>query len=214
MRREDTVTEDEVKSAANRLLDALIFAPAGLALTAAEEFPRLAEKGKHRIEGQVNTARVVGQFVVQMARSQLEQTLRRPTAKPAPSSSPQRTPTGVDSHPEADGAPSAREEWSGSPGSESRSLIPGGAPSVGATNGTSSAESLAIPGYDTLSASQVVQRLGGLSLHELEEVRTHEVEHRHRRTILNRVDQLLNLATGGPADHVGAATDADVAPPD
>jgi hypothetical protein len=58
---------------------------------------------------------------------------------------------------------------------------------------------LGIPGYDSLSASQVVQRLGGLSHPELEAVRDHELAHRHRRTILNRVDQLLGGAA--PEQH-------------
>jgi hypothetical protein len=49
---------------------------------------------------------------------------------------------------------------------------------------------LAIPGYDLLSASQVVQRLAGLSPEELEEVRAHEASHRGRKTILTRIHQL------------------------
>jgi hypothetical protein len=61
----------------------------------------------------------------------------------------------------------------------------------GAPNGSGSPTSLAIPGYDSLSASQVVQRLEGLSAAELEEVRSHEAGHRQRRTILHRVEQLL-----------------------
>jgi hypothetical protein len=61
---------------------------------------------------------------------------------------------------------------------------------VGA-NGNGSLRPLAIPGYDSLSASQVVQRLAGLSQAELIDVRAHEQSHRHRRTILNRVEQLL-----------------------
>jgi hypothetical protein len=51
---------------------------------------------------------------------------------------------------------------------------------------------LAIPGFDTLSASQVVQRLDGLTADELMAVRMHESGHRGRRTILNRVEQLLD----------------------
>lgn len=49
---------------------------------------------------------------------------------------------------------------------------------------------LAIPGYDTLSASHVVQRLAGLSTAELEAVRAYEADTRGRRTILNRIAQL------------------------
>jgi hypothetical protein len=52
------------------------------------------------------------------------------------------------------------------------------------------ASALAIPGYDALSASQVVQRLAGLAPDELEAVRTYEAATRGRRTILNRIAQL------------------------
>ena len=52
--------------------------------------------------------------------------------------------------------------------------------------------SLAIPGFDILSASQVVQRLDGLSRSELVAVRAYETSTRGRRTILSRVDQLLD----------------------
>jgi hypothetical protein len=52
------------------------------------------------------------------------------------------------------------------------------------------AGTLAIPAYDSLSASQVVPRLSGLSPAELEAVRTYEAAHRGRKTILNRVAQL------------------------
>jgi hypothetical protein len=49
---------------------------------------------------------------------------------------------------------------------------------------------LGIPGYDSLAASQVVQRLAGLSSEELAAVGAYESAHRARRTILTRVDQL------------------------
>jgi hypothetical protein len=49
---------------------------------------------------------------------------------------------------------------------------------------------LAIPGYDALSASQVVERLAGLSRDELAAVRHYEASHRRRRTILGKIEQL------------------------
>jgi hypothetical protein len=49
---------------------------------------------------------------------------------------------------------------------------------------------LAITDYDSLSASQVVTRLEGLSADELEAVRAYESAHRGRKTILNKVAQL------------------------
>jgi hypothetical protein len=55
---------------------------------------------------------------------------------------------------------------------------------------SSSSGHLAIPGYDALSASQVVERLIGLSADELSAVRNYETSNRNRRTILGKIDQL------------------------
>lgn len=61
-------------------------------------------------------------------------------------------------------------------------------PGNGTGNGAPAA--LAIPGYDALSASQVVERLDGLDAGELLAVRDYESAHRNRRTILGKIDQL------------------------
>ena len=49
---------------------------------------------------------------------------------------------------------------------------------------------LPIPGYDALSASQVVERLIGLAPDELDAVHAYETSHRQRRTILGKIEQL------------------------
>ncbi len=51
---------------------------------------------------------------------------------------------------------------------------------------------LPIPGYDALSASQVVERLAGLGADDLASVRDYEGAHRNRRTILGKIDQLTS----------------------
>jgi hypothetical protein len=59
---------------------------------------------------------------------------------------------------------------------------------------------LAIPGYEALSASQVVRRLDGLGPGELEAIYEHEAATRRRRTILHRTQQLLGHEDApGPA---------------
>lgn len=55
---------------------------------------------------------------------------------------------------------------------------------------TPDAKTLAIPGYDTLAASQVVQRLASLEPGELEAIQRYEAATRGRRTILHRITQL------------------------
>jgi hypothetical protein len=49
---------------------------------------------------------------------------------------------------------------------------------------------LPIPGYDLLSATQVIERLEGLARPELLAVRSYELAHRARTTILGKIAQL------------------------
>ena len=58
----------EQRSALDNALDLLVFAPVGLALTAAEEIPKLAAKGRAQVEGQMTMAKMVGQFAVAQGR--------------------------------------------------------------------------------------------------------------------------------------------------
>jgi len=55
---------------------------------------------------------------------------------------------------------------------------------------------LPIPAYDTLAASQVVERLASLTPEELEAVRQHEAASRRRRTVLHRIAQLSSERDG------------------
>ena len=178
----------DTRTPGERLLELMVFAPAGLAVTVVEEFPKLVEKGRHRLEGQVHTARLVGQFAMQMGRRRLDEAVtrlgergdaHRHDAAPPPDSDGPSDTEGED-HPGDRGA-----------GSAHTGLFV--APPVGADD---AASALAIPNYDSLSASQVVQRLDGLAPAELRDVRTHEGAHRRRRTILHRVDQLLDGGDG------------------
>lgn len=59
-----------------------------------------------------------------------------------------------------------------------------------ADTATPSADVLPIPDYDSLSASQVVSRLQGLTAGQLDAIRAYESATRGRKTILNRVQQL------------------------
>ncbi|HEV2360257.1 MAG TPA: hypothetical protein VGS21_01005, partial [Acidimicrobiales bacterium] len=174
----------DTRTPGERLLEMMVFAPAGLAVTVVEEFPKLVEKGRHRLEGQVHTARLVGQFAMQMGRRRLDEAVTRLGER-------------GDAH-RHHGAPTADADAPDHAGGGDRvgdratvSADTGlfVAPPVGADDAVSS---LAIPNYDSLSASQVVQRLDGLAPAELRDVRTHEGAHRRRRTILHRVDQLLD----------------------
>lgn len=172
----------EVPKPIDAALDLFLYAPVGLALTAAEELPKLAAKGRTRINTQWTMARVVGQFAVSRGRQELEKRLAPAGAPAGPS---RRTtpaePADHGSHPNGKVAPVA----------EPAAAV--AAPAVEAavpTGPVPASDELAIHGYDSLSASQVVQRLAGLSRDELTAVGDYERAHRGRRTILNRIEQL------------------------
>lgn len=74
----------EVPKPLDAALDLFVYAPVGLALTAAEELPKLAAKGRSRVNTQLMMARVVGQFAVTRGRQEIEKRF----APPVPGSSP------------------------------------------------------------------------------------------------------------------------------
>lgn len=194
----------EVPKPLDVALDLFIYAPVGLAMTAAEELPKLAAKGRTRVNTQLTMARLVGQFAVSRGRQELEKRFAPPAADPGPLSDPAPA-SSFEEMTAANGSagPGHPANGSGSgsqtvPSAAVADVAAGVAPVVplpereGPAPAPAAAD-LAIPGYDSLSASQVVQRLAGLSGEELRAVAAYEQAHRGRRTILNRIDQLQKL---------------------
>jgi ferritin-like metal-binding protein YciE len=72
-----------------------------------------------------------------------------------------------------------------------------------ATNGRASRDDDPLPGYDTLSAGQVIARLPDLSAAQLRAVAERERAGRGRSTVLARVDVLLQEADGTAARDLG-----------
>ena len=163
---------------AEQLLDLLVYAPLGLLLEARDLVPKLADKGRRRMGGQVTVARMIGELAVRQGQRQAERVIQRLREQPPRPASSTSAPSG-----EADPANGHRPAPSAAT-----------TPSSAASPATAEASSLAIPGYDTLSASQVVPRLEGLSAAELEAIRDYEEATRARKTILTRIDQLLGSA--------------------
>jgi hypothetical protein len=172
----------------SEVVDYLVYAPVGLAATVVEELPGLVEKGRSRL----TMAKTIGQFAVAMGRQQVEKMIndrqsarsaaKAPPAPPAEQPARRREAAEVTTL-HTRGRPQHHES---SDTDRIPSRPPGGAPAA-------SPASLAIPGYDALAASQVVQRLAGLSEEELEAVREYEEATRGRRTILGRIEQLSSM---------------------
>jgi hypothetical protein len=202
----------ERKSLLEQALDVCLYAPVGLAISVTEELPQLIDKGRARVNSQLAMAKMVGSFAVAQGQREAERVVRQATGR-VPEGGPM-TPgwdsSDLDDAPWA--TPASGPEPTNGDGAGAASMVDDAARSDGAATAISStgpapqedpsaptpapempageASALAIPGYDALSASQVVQRLAGLAPDELEAVRTYEAATRGRRTILNRVAQL------------------------
>jgi hypothetical protein len=219
------------RSLSDLIWDYTIYAPIGLAVSIAEELPKLSEKGRERLAGRVQIARVVGKFAVGEAQRRVGRVL-------ADGSAPPRTGATVNTHGVASvpargsGALAASPAGGLTGSTDALATSPAGGltgradasrngsragPAPAATPRTRvvpdapnaiagepalksagpdsqavgpAVASLAIPGYDTLAASQVVKRLGSLRPDELDAIRSYEIATRGRRTILHRIAQL------------------------
>ncbi len=181
-----TPEKTAAEQALDHALEVFVYAPIGLLFEGATLLPQLVEKGK----SQVTMARMIGQFAVTQGQGEAGKAaarlqdqaiaiLARLGGTTAPE--PPITPTAMQDPPSP--AAAIDNEPDGAPPAEAPApAVPAGpAVEVG---------TLAIPDYDGLSASHVVNRLAGLSVGELEAVRAYEAANRGRKTILSKVAQL------------------------
>jgi hypothetical protein len=170
-----------IEQAVEHAFDLFVYAPIGILFEGASLLPELIAKGKTH----VSTARYVGKFAVEQA------TKGASTA----TSKAQDRAAGVisflgDSIAPIQADTDAATERTPAPRTPRSATAKETTTPRAAVNSTISAASLAIPDYDGLSASQVVNRLAGLSPAELENVQLYEAAHRGRKTILSKVAQL------------------------
>jgi hypothetical protein len=154
-----------------------LFAAVGLAVTATESLPALVDKGRTELENRLRLPRTIGAVVISQAERQIRRRFGSRFSPSAPAPPPHPAPPAP-----SDAAPQS------APGHVTVQTPP---PAV---------VELAIPEYDSLSASQVVRRLAGLSADELSAVATYESSTRKRRTVLSRIAQLQGGGSPSSSD--------------
>lgn len=187
------------ESLGQRAVDVLLYAPIGLAITVVDEFPTLVAKGRARMTSQVRAAHAVGRLTVAYGERQFERRLRGLARKQVPSAAR----SGPARHAEP-ACPTTAQQRSSIPTSPPQRWTPGPPP-----QGSRPTVDLAIPGYDALSASQVVRRLDGLGRPELEAVYHYESRTRGRRTILHKIGQLAGQPLEQGPGHKGHGDHGD-----
>lgn len=204
------------KNPTDRVVELLLFAPVGFALSARDLLPQLVERGRQQLSGQVTMARMLGQLAVKQGQVEAEKALERArdqaeaaldqlaadrdAADRDGGTDDGAAPTGgaveavgavetVQSVETLETVGTATDGAATAPTASPKPVPVRGAART-ATRPKAMGSQLAIPDYDSLSASQVLPRLSGLTPSELEAVRAHESANRGRKTILNRVAQL------------------------
>jgi hypothetical protein len=176
-------TDDKTpaEQAVEQALDLLVYAPIGLLFEGASVLPELVAKGRN----QVATARMFGQMAVKQASVEATKALDKLQDQAA----------GVIDFLGDSVVPISPDEPSPATVPASAATV-ASAPRPAATTTKAAATravdvaTLAIPDYDSLSASHVVNRLAGLTPKELERVRQYELANRGRKTILSKISQL------------------------
>lgn len=174
-------SSDEERSRLEDALDLFVYAPVGLAISAVEELPKMIERGRDVLESSVGAARVIGRVAVNQGRVEINRivsqwndlgTVLRSGAmnnRPGPRTAAAPAPL-------HDATPAPPQAAPTAPRSAKRAAPP--------------PADIGIPGYGSLSASQVVSRLDGLTPQQRDAVKEYEASTRGRRTILGRIAQI------------------------
>jgi hypothetical protein len=197
---------DHTKSPLEVALEYCVYAPLGFGLEARSLVPRFVARGR----SQIMLARVVGKYALRKGAAAAEMALgpvgtpavgllrvaglvpdqTAPTVPGAPAPpAPDRATATATATVRAESA-KGNGNGQGADAKPTEAGPPTQATRVARAEPPFDPDTLAIPGYDSLSASQVVPRLEGLEQDELEAVRLYEEATRGRKTILSKIAQL------------------------
>lgn len=163
------------RSPFSKLVDIAFYAPVGILKLAADSMDRAVEVGEALVTSKLTVAKAVGKFTSDYGFKEIKKRVQE--------LAPYKTEL-LDEEPESDFGAAIEEIQADSSQDVRASELK--------AECLISADELAIPGYDTLAASQVVQRLAGLNSVDLEAIASYETAHRGRRTILAKTEQLLS----------------------
>lgn len=198
---------DDAKTPIDQAIEVLVYLPIGLVLDFPRSMPRYIERGRQHLDtvlriGHEMLPGGLGDPVKQIENLQAQ---TRSTLRALGVAGPNAGNSGSSATVRTTASPSAATNGNGATVTTLRGplgTVVGNDPAATASAASAEAtgsrptdsgidpETLAIPDYDSLSASQVVPRLDGLEADELEAVRRYESGSRGRKTILSKVAQL------------------------
>ncbi len=211
----DNDTPDGAFGALRRLLETAVYIPVGAVTLLQEQMPQLRDRGRN----QIAMAKMVGQFAAQQGRVELEKRakaqrddlegrLRGLFGLTADEANDQATgdlhaatdragdPGGAT--PTSDAVAAAVDE---SAGTKATPMVPPAeVAKIASRANTKPARKRSAPGrtqlaidnYDSLAATNILSLIDGLRPDDLKAIAAYEASHRARRTVLHRIEALLN----------------------
>lgn len=191
--------------------DLFVYAPVGLMSQVSKSMPELVEVGRSKLAAPLGAARVVGEMFVRQHQHEITDHIRRAgqwltdvvvdvesRSSTSRASQTSQTPRASTSSRTSHATTSAEPRTEApSPATDLSAATPDLQDTPQSTKGSGASRPSAvpfdfpIPGYSTLSATQIATRLSGLSRDDLEAIRAFESQARKRRTVLHRIDELL-----------------------
>jgi len=155
-----------------------IYFPLGALKLASDFRKRAIEVGKAEFENQLNTSKAMGELAVNYGLPQVKAEVEKYLGliNPLKAILPKKT---------SQTTPNPEEKQIGQ-----RRFLNGSETALDGNLAQHSNLDFPIPDYDSLAASQVINRLESLSKDELETIASYEMSHRQRRTILSKIAQL------------------------
>jgi hypothetical protein len=193
--------DDDTRTPLDQAIEVLVYLPVGFVFEVPRSIPRFIDRGRRQVaqacEIGLETLRI-GQREpsrhVSRVREHTAATLRGLGVAPPLGDEPvpsRRTATlSVVADPDTETRTETETGTGPAPATGAAGAVARAVPPPARSGPAPDPASLAIPGYDSLSASQVVPRLEGLTGDELETVRTYEQATRGRKTILSKIAQL------------------------
>ena len=196
------------KDAAEKAKELFVYGPIGLALYVRDTAPSFLklfvargrnefDQRRRSVEGQLDQARTMGETAAATSAPQVLRIVSDGLSAVRGAAEEALGALGVGPDEPSNGSAHPAEPEAPSP----VAVVPDLPSAAGATpslreeaappaSSSGRAPHLAIPDYDELSASQVVDRLEGLRPDELAAIRDYESAHRGRNTILGKIEQL------------------------
>lgn len=195
------MAEQQRRQLFDEVLDRFVFGPVGVAAAVARVLPSAADEGRKVLQGPIQTAQFVSQMAAGVVRARYGEQLRGVEERigdvservSALRSMVEQVGGGIvrtvqQTVPRPGAGP--REQASHEEPASASTHEAGPSATASASAGEHSDSVGGIEAYATLSAAEVIERLGSLSSEQLAEVELFELDHRRRRTVLARIAKL------------------------